>query len=42
MSANFGPVMVEFNQSGNHGLDFRKYNDGDFVLHYMYVMYKEN
>jgi len=34
--------MVKFNQSGNHCPDFRKYNNGDSVLHYMYVLYKDN
>jgi len=34
--------MVDFNKSGNHSSDFRKYNRGDSVLHYMYVMYKDN
>ena len=42
MSAKFGPVMVKFNQSGNHCPDFRRYNNGDSVLHYMYVMYEDN
>jgi len=34
--------MVKFNQSGNHCPDFRRYNNGDSVLHYMYVMYEDN
>jgi len=34
--------MELFNKSGSHISDFRTYNKGDSILHYMFVMYKDN
>jgi len=42
MNSRFQPVMELFNKSGSHTSDFRTYNKGDSILHYMFVMYKDN
>jgi len=42
MNARFHPVMELFNKSGSHTSDFRTYNKGDSIIHYKFVMYKDN
>jgi len=42
MNARFQPVMELFNKSGSHTFDFRTYNKGDSILHYMFIMCKDN
>jgi len=42
MNARFQPVMELFNKSGSHTSDSRTYKKGDSILHYMFVMYKDN
>jgi len=34
--------MELFNKSGSRTSDFRTYNKGDSILHYMFFMYKDN